>query len=214
MLFTGAMAYVSAPLWLCFLLVSLSLRLLEPHTGSTGFLSYLQMSPPLQWLWGLTLTLLFLPRLLAVGAVLLRGEQAAYGGAAALVKSSILEAVLSALQAPIRMMAHTLFVVTALTGLNLEWKSPKRESQSILWRDALQRFVPIMIVVGCGLSATFHAHHDAVWWLLPVGLPLLLAAPLAVFTSESRWGLSLQRRLWLLTPEERTTPAVLMRAWA
>ncbi len=214
MLFTGAMAYVSAPLWLCFLLASLSLRLLEPHTGSTGFFSYLQMSPPLQWLWGLTLTLLFLPRVLAVGAVLLRGEQPAYGGAAALIKSSILEAVLSALQAPIRMMAHTLFVVTALTGLNLEWKSPQRESQSILWRDAFQRFVPIMVAVGCGLSATFHAYHDAVWWLLPVGLPLLLAAPLAVLTSESRWGLSLQRRRWLLTPEERSTPTVLVRAWA
>jgi membrane glycosyltransferase len=214
MLFTGAMAYVSAPLWLCFLLVSLSLRLLEPHTGSTGFFSYLEMSPPLEWLWGLTLTLLFLPRLLAVGAVLLRGEQSAYGGSAALIKSSVLEAILSALQAPIRMMAHTLFVVTALTGLNLEWKSPMRESQSILWRDALQRFVPIMIAVSLGLMATFKVHQDAVWWLLPVGLPLLLAAPLTVFTSESRWGLSLRRRLWLLTPEERTTPAVLVRAWA
>lgn len=214
MLFTGAMAYVSAPLWLGFLLVSLSLRLLEPHTGSTGFFAYLEISPPLAGLWGLTLTLLFLPRVLAVAAILLRGEQATYGGSAALIKSSILEAILSALQAPVRMMAHTLFVVTALTGLNLEWKSPMREAQSILWRDALLRFVPIMITVALGLMATFQVHHDAVWWLLPVGLPLLLAAPLTVLTSESRWGLSLRRRMWLLTPEERTTPVVLLRAWA
>ncbi len=213
MLFTGAMAYVSAPLWLCFLLVSLSLRLLEPHTGSTGFFAYLEMSPPLEWLWGLTLTLLFLPRLLAVAAILFRKEQSAYGGSAALIKSSVLEALMSAMQAPIRMMAHTLFVITALTGLNLEWKSPMREAHSIQWSDALIRFVPVTIAVAFGLLATFKVHHDAAWWLLPVGLPLLLAAPLTVFTSQSHWGLSLRRRHWLLTPEERTTPAVLVRAW-
>lgn len=214
MLFTGAMAYVSAPLWLGFLLVSLSLRLLETHTSAAGLFPWLGMSSTLELLWIFTLTLLFLPRVLAVVAILKQGEQTAYGGTLALIKSALMEAVLSALQAPIRMIAHTLFVVTALTGLNLEWKSPMREAHSILWRDALRRFMPVMAVVTLGMIATFHTHHDALWWLLPVCLPLLFAAPLTVLTSGSRWGISLRRRLWLLTPEERIPPAVLMRAWA
>ena len=214
MLFTGAMAYVSAPLWLGFLLVSLSLRLLEPQASTATLFPWLGMSSTLDMLWTFTLALLFLPRVLAVVAILKLGEQGAYGGTAALIKSALLEAGLSALQAPIRMIAHTLFVLTALTGLNLEWKSPMRETQSILWSDALRRFMPVMTVVALALFAVFQSHRDAVWWLLPVGLPLLLAAPMTVFTSESRWGQSLRHRNWLLTPEERIVPPVLVRAWA
>ena len=214
MLFTGAMAYVSAPLWLVFLLVSLSLGLLEPHGAGSELFPWLGMSDKLKGLWTFTLTLLFLPRVLAVVAIIGRGEQAAYGGSGALVKSAVMEACLSALQAPIRMVAHTLFVVTALTGIGLEWKSPSREATSVLWRDALQRFMPVMAVVSFVMLAVFHVRHAALLWLLPVGLPLLLAAPLIVLTSESRWGLMLKYRLWLLTPEEHVPPAVLVRAWA
>jgi membrane glycosyltransferase len=162
MLITGAMAYVSAPLWLCFLLLSLGVRLLEPHTAMANPFSWLGMSSTLELLWAFTLTLLLLPRVLAILTVMGKGEQASYGGSAALIKSALLETVLSALQAPIRMMAHTLFVVTALTGLNLEWKSPMREAHSILWHDALRRFMPMMLPVMLGLVATFLFHRDVV----------------------------------------------------
>ncbi|HET9113800.1 MAG TPA: glucans biosynthesis glucosyltransferase MdoH [Burkholderiales bacterium] len=214
MLVTGAMAYVSAPLWLAFLLISLSLRLLEPHSATAHLFSWLGMSSTLELLWAFTLGMLFLPRMLAVATLISKGEQGTYGGSMALIKSSIFEAVLSAVQAPIRMIAHTLFVVTALTGLNLDWKSPMREAHSVLWGDALRRFMPVMLAVTAGLLATFVTYRDAVWWLLPVGLPLLFAAPLTVFTSESRLGLFLRRHRWLLTPEERFMPEVLVRAWA
>ena len=214
MLFTGAMAYFSAPLWLGFLLVSLSLRLLEPHIPASTLFPWLGMSSTLDLLWTFTLSLLFLPRVLAVVAIMKQGEQEMYGGSSALIKSALLEAGLSALQAPIRMVAHTLFVVTALTGLNLEWKSPTREARSVLWRDAFQRFMPVTVAVTLFLLTIFHTHRHAALWLLPVGLPLLLAAPLTVLTSESRWGLSLRHNRWLLTPEERIPPSVLRHAWA
>ena len=38
-------------------------------------------------------------------------------------------------QAPVRMLAHSLFVLVALTGLKLEWKSPPREAAAVPWRD-------------------------------------------------------------------------------
>ena len=35
------------------------------------------------------------------------------------------------LLAPLRMVAHTLFVVGAMTGWKLEWKSPPREANDV-----------------------------------------------------------------------------------
>ena len=49
------------------------------------------------------------------------------------------EALVSALQAPVRMLAHTLFVLGALTGLKLNWKSPSRQAEGVAWRDAFAR---------------------------------------------------------------------------
>lgn len=214
MIFTGAMAYVSAPLWLGFLIVSFVLRLLEPNTASFTFLPWLGMSSTMDMLWALTLSLLFMPRVLAVIAIFKKGEQTAFGGTAALIKSVLLEALFSALQAPIRMVAHTIFVVTALTGLRLEWKSPNREIMSVPWQDAFDRFVPVIAVVILALTVTLVYHPGSALWLLPVGLPLLLAVPLTVITSQARWGRLLRRQRWLLIPEERSTPEILTRAWA
>ncbi len=210
MLATGVMAYLSAPLWLAFLLASFSLHLLEPALPGAGVLP--GTSAPLTFLWGLTLVLLFLPRALAVANLILRGEAAAFGGTPALVKSALLEAALSALQAPVRMVAHTLFVVAALTGLRLDWKSPTRESQAISLAAAARHFAPVTAATGLALAATLAFAPEALPALLPVGLPLLLAAPLAAVTSETRWGRRLRLSHWLATPEERSVPGVLRHA--
>ena len=60
------------------------------------------------WLW--TLCLLFLPRMLGIAAVLMRGEQRQYGGVWGLLQSAALESALAIVQAPVRMLAHSLFV--------------------------------------------------------------------------------------------------------
>lgn len=211
MLLTGVMAYVSAPLWLIFLLVSLSLRLLEIQTETSNPFTLLGTSPALNTLWVITLIMLFLPRILAIIAIFHNKQQHNYGGSVSLIKSVLLEALISASQAPIRMVAHTLFVLTALTGLNLEWKSPMREAKSIAWRDALLRFMPVTLTVALLMFSIFWFYPDALWWLLPVGLPLLLSAPLIVLTSHAQCGTSLRHAQWLLIPEERIIPPVLLR---
>ncbi|MDE2354077.1 MAG: glucans biosynthesis glucosyltransferase MdoH, partial [Betaproteobacteria bacterium] len=210
MLATGVMAYLSAPLWLAFLLVSFSLHVLEADAGGDAVLA--GQPAALSFLWGLTLVLLFLPRVLAVANIVLRGEAPAFGGTAALIKSALLETALSALQAPVRMVAHTLFVLGALTGLKLDWKSPPREAQAISLSDAARRFAPVTSAVALLLGATAVAAPEALTALLPVGLPLLFAAPLAALTSEARWGRMLRLQRWLFTPEELAVPAVLRRA--
>ncbi|HYJ96940.1 MAG TPA: glucans biosynthesis glucosyltransferase MdoH, partial [Burkholderiaceae bacterium] len=49
--------------------------------------------------------------------------------------------------------------------------------------------------------------------LVPVALPLLLAVPLAVYTSHLSLGSWMRKRGLLLIPEESSSPAVLRRAW-
>ena len=50
--------------------------------------------------------------------------------------SLLLEIVFSVLLAPIRMLFHTQFVLAALTGLGVLWKSPPREDAETTWGEA------------------------------------------------------------------------------
>jgi membrane glycosyltransferase len=112
------------------------------------------------------------------------------------------------------MMAQTLFVVVALTGLKLDWKSPPREANDIGWGHALQRFGVISLAVAGLALLVAWLQPQATLWLMPMGLPLLLAVPLTVLTSRSALGQRLLASRLLLTPEEHTAPRVLRRAWA
>ncbi|MGH6639475.1 MAG: glucans biosynthesis glucosyltransferase MdoH, partial [Polaromonas sp.] len=117
------------------------------------------------------------------------------------------------LQAPIRMLAHSLFVVVALTGLKLEWKSPPREAAAVPWRAALRQLAPMSAVILLLAAGIALIDARALVWLLPVGLPLLLAIPMTVLTSQVGLGAAMRAQNYLLIPEETQSPAVLRRAW-
>ena len=206
---TGAMAYLSAPLWLCFMTLGTALWL----SGSPMVADWALLPGELMTLWAWTLCMLFLPRILGLAAVLLKGQQNAYGGLASLLRSALLETLIALLQAPIRMLAHSLFVVIALTGLKLEWKSPPREAAAVPWRHALQQLAPmsgVIVLLAIGIALI---DPTALVWLLPVGLPLLLAIPMTVLTSQVGVGTAMRAHSYLLIPEETRSPAVLRRAW-
>ena len=206
---TGAMAYLSAPLWLCFLTLGTALWL----SGSAIVPDWHAVPSELRGLWTWTLCMLFMPRILGLAAVFLQGKQAQFGGGAGLLRSAVLETVLALLLAPIRMLAHSLFVLVALTGLKLEWKSPPREAAVLSWREAALRLSPMTIVIGLLAGAVASIQLGALVWLAPVALPLLLAVPLAVLTSHVELGGWMRGRGLLLIPEESRSPMVLRRAW-
>jgi membrane glycosyltransferase len=209
MFVTGTMAYVSAPLWLAFLTLGTALWL----SGSSIVSSWNVLPMELAGLWLWTLCLLFLPRVMGIAAVLMRGEQRQFGGLWGLLKSSVLESVLAIVQAPVRMLAHSLFVVVALTGIKLDWKSPPREAAAVPWKIALSQLAPMTFVVALLAVGIAMIDASALVWLMPVGLPLLLAIPLTVLTSQIALGTALRDRGFLLIPEESRSPAVLRRAW-
>jgi membrane glycosyltransferase len=198
MLATGALSYLVAPLWLGFVALGL-------WSGAVGAAS--------PGLWLLTLLLLLLPRLLGVLAVLLRGEQAVFGGSLRLCGSALLELLLSALQAPLRMLAHSVFVLGALTGLRLDWKSPAREAAAVAWRDAMSR-VGTLALPALGLALLMLALHGQpaqAAYLAPLLLPLLLAVPFVVWSGGAAPGQAVRRAGLLAVPEERQLPRALAR---
>jgi membrane glycosyltransferase len=209
MFMTGTMAYASAPLWLAFLTLGTALWL----TGSSVMAHWMVMPMELAGLWLWTLCLLFLPRLLGIAAVVMRREQRQYGGVGGLLKSAALESALAIVQAPVRMLAHSLFVVVALTGIKLDWKSPPREAAAVPWRIAFTQLAPMSLVIAALAVGIALIDASALAWLMPVGLPLLLAIPLTVLTSQIALGNAMRDRGFLVIPEESRSPAVLRRAW-
>jgi membrane glycosyltransferase len=211
MLLTGALAYLSAPLWLAFVLLGAGLWMFGGHPV---FGSARELPVEMALLWVATAVMLAMPRVMGVAAIVMTKQQRRYGGTAALIQGALLEGGLSVLQAPVRMMAHTLFVIVALTGLKLDWKSPPREASDIGWADAARRFMFISGGVALLSALVLWVQPQATLWLAPMGLPLLLAVPLVVLTSRSGLGKRLLASKLLLTPEEHSAPTVLRRAWA
>ncbi len=205
----GAMSYISAPLWLAFLTIGTALWVANADTFSIWH----AVPQELRGLWAWTLSMLFLPRILGLAAVFMKGEQKSFGGARGLLGSAAVETVMALLQAPIRMLAHSLFVLVAITGLKLEWKSPPREAAGVTWRDAAARLAPMSLIVGLLGLAVAAINAEALIWLAPVALPLLLSVPLTVATSHVDLGAWMRSRGVLLIPEESWSPAVLRRAW-
>jgi membrane glycosyltransferase len=204
----GAMSYLAAPLWLAFMVFGTSLWL----GGARLALDWDAAPAALVGLWAWTLCMLFLPRVLGLAAVFVRGEQRCFGGTARLLGSALLETVLALVQAPVRMLAHTLFVVVALTGLKLQWKSPPREACGLAWDAAARQLLPLTAAAAAAAAALAWFEPLAVLSLLPVAIPVLLSVPLAVLTSHVRLGAGLRMRGLLLVPEESWSPPVLRRA--
>lgn len=201
----GALSYAVAPLWLVFIALGF---------GGPGPLA--EPSPALgalsgdQSLWLLTLLLLLLPRVLSAAAIVLRGEAAAFGGTLRLTLGALLELLLSTFQAPLRMLAHCIYVLGALTGLKLEWKSPPRGDDALGWGDATRRIgsiVALPLLAGVGL-----VRRTVTVALAPMLLPLTLAVPFTVLTGHPRAGRVAQRLGLLRTPEDRVRPQPLVRA--
>lgn len=157
--------------------------------------------------------MLFLPRNLGVTAIFISASKSRTAARRALLRSALLETLIALLQAPLRMLAHSLFVVVELTGLQLELNSPPREAAAVPWAHALRPLAPMsLVVVALAIGIAF-IDASALAWLLPVGLPLLLAIPMTVLASKVGVGTAMCAQNYLLIPEEVKSPAVLRRAW-
>ncbi len=217
---TGVLAYVSSPLWLAFLLLSTLLFARQAGVDPEYFVEPNQLFPiwptanlkVMLTLFGLTGVLLLAPKILSLVAIVARGEARRFGGAGRLFGSALIEFAHSLLLAPVRMLFHTQFVLAALTGWRLDWKSPPRGDASTGWREAALRHGAHTLLAVLWIVAIVVSSDSFAWWLTPILLGLLSAAPLSVWGSRVAAGRALHRLGLLLTPEELRKPRVLAAA--
>jgi membrane glycosyltransferase len=213
---TGVLAYLSAPLWFLFLILSTALLAIHTLSEPLYFTHPYQLFPiwP-EWRpeWAITLfsataLLLFLPKLLA-GLRVAVTDPARHGGRFHLAASLAGEMLFSALLAPIRMLFHTQFVLTALAGRTVRWKSPPRGDNETDWRMALARHGAHTCVGIVWAAVVWWLNPSYLWWLLPVVGALILSIPLSVISSRTALGRKLRRRHYFLIPEESEPPEVI-----
>jgi membrane glycosyltransferase len=220
-LFMGIMAYLGSPLWFLFLILGtwiaydrydseLSQLPFETYVDRWFGINGIQQSIILT---AAIFALLFLPKILAVlGAIFSSERRRSFGGFFPIVTGAMLETFISMLLAPSIMATHSLMVMSIVLGRAVGWGNQNRETDGTSWGDAIRfHAFPTVLGIGwtvlaCKISITFAA------WMSPILLGLVLSAPVSVFTSRVRYGRALRRHKILATPEELTTPEVILLA--
>lgn len=202
MLFTGALSYLASPLWLLFLLCTVAAA---QQGAAPGY--------PLALL-ALGAGLLLAPKLLAVLLLFANGEATRHGGGARVLAGALLEALWSLVLAPVRMLAHTLFCAAALTGLQLGWQSPPRETRALEFADVMRPFGAFAALAGVAAVGGLLLAPAVALWLLPVLLPLAASPWLAIVGSRDDLGHAARARGLLCTPDELALPTLLRRTRA
>jgi len=220
-LLTGIGCYVTAPLWLLFLLsgilIAIQARFVPPEyfpAGRSLFPHWPVIDPVrAMWMFVGTMGLLVMPKLLGVVAVMLHGAQRrGCGGAIRLVASVVIETVLAGLIAPVVMLTQTQHVTAILAGRDSGWSAQRRDDGSIpLALTARQYCWHTLLGLGLG-GLAWAVSASLALWMLPVVLGLALAIPLAAWTARRGVGVAFRSAGLLRIPEEMQPPNVLARA--
>lgn len=214
----GVLSYVSALLWFSFLLLSTTEAIRYALTEPDYFPSEGGLFP--EWpvwrpdwalmLLGVTCVILFLPKVLSVILILVRGRARQFGGVLALLFSVPLEILLSSLFAPIRMVFHTRFVLTNLLGRTVGWKSQPREDAETTWREAFTHHAGDTVFATIWAALLFRLSPDYFWWVTPVVGALILSIPVSVLVSRIELGDKARRLGLFVIPDEVDPPRELV----
>jgi membrane glycosyltransferase len=220
-LLTGIGSYITAPLWLGFLLVgimtSLQAHFIRPEyfpSGATLFPQWPAQDPVrAAYVFAATMGLLVLPKFLGYLTMLVRRRsRRGMGGIIRGFASMIIEVVISALIAPVMMLMQSRAVFEILLGWDAGWPAQRRDDGSLPTRELIRQYAaPTVLGVALAVGA-YVVSAPLLVWMLPVVAGLILALPVAALTAAPGVGRRLRAMGLLLTQEERDPPAVLRRA--
>jgi membrane glycosyltransferase len=211
----GVLSYVSALLWFTFLTLSTAEAILNalreheyfPH-GRSLFPEWPVWRPDWAlYLMAVTGMILFLPKVLSIVLIVVKGRNAkAYGGVIRLVCSVLLEIILSSLLAPIRMVFHSRFVVQNLLGRTVAWPSQGREDAETGWGEAIRQHGLDTLFASAWGFALHWLNPNYFWWVTPIIGALFLSVPTSVLASRVRFGERARKWGLFLIPEESAPP--------
>jgi membrane glycosyltransferase len=217
-LLTGIGSYLTAPLWLIFLvcgiLVSLQAQFVRPEYFPKGYSLFPQwpaQDPILAaWVFAGTMGMLIAPKFLAFIVLLTnRDTRRKFGGSLRVLAGIIAETILSGLTAPVMMIFQSSAVGEILFGRDAGWQVQRRDDGAVSHRDTVNTY-SVPTLVGIVMAAAAYAVSlPLLLWMAPVILGLLLSIPIAILSSSS----GPNRRSGLFkTPEQTAPPPVLARA--
>ncbi|EHR03363.1 membrane glycosyltransferase [Bradyrhizobium sp. WSM471] len=215
-LLTGIGSYLTAPLWLLFLLlgilISLQAYFVKPEYFPKGFSlfpTWPAQDPVLAaWVFAATMGLLIVPKLLAYLVLLTRrAERQAFGGGFRVLLAVVAESLLAALIAPSMMIFQSTAVAEILLGRDAGWQVQRR-SDGRITRDEVYRKFTVPTLCGLAMAASAYAVSlPLLLWMSPVIIGLVCAIPIGLITSTA----PRMARLFA-TPEDNRAPALLQRA--
>ncbi len=202
---SGAMAYLSSPLWLGILLAGTAYVFLPALSGSPLVRDVPVGAPGGLSLLAVTAVVLFLPKALGVLLTLLR-DAPRFGGAPRLIGSALLETALSVALAPVLMIHHSMFVAQIAAGRSVGWNPRDPGRDPIRMRDAVRITWPAWTLGVAWTIATLVVSPVFALWLSPILVGLVLAPVLVAATSGVRSGRRVRRAGLLTVPSEVAPP--------
>jgi membrane glycosyltransferase len=220
-LLTGIGSYLTAPLWLIFLvlgiLISLQAQFVRPEYFPKGFSLFPQwpaQDPILAaWVFLGTMGLLIVPKLLAYVLLLTQSRNRRHFGGGLVVFAGILiETFLSGLIAPVMMIFQSTAVGEILLGRDAGWQVQRRDDGGVARREIIRKYA-LPTLFGVMMAGTAYAVSlPLLLWMAPVILGLLLAVPIAILSSTAGSGVANRQPRLFGTPEQTSPPQVLIRA--
>jgi len=216
-LLTGIGSYLTAPLWLVFLMlgimISLQAQFVRPEYFPKGFSLFPKwpaQDPILAaWVFVGTMGMLIVPKLLAYILLLTHTEtRRKFGGGILVLAGIVVETLVSGLTAPVMMIFQSSAVGEIMLGRDAGWQVQRRDDGEISFRDTILKYsVPTLFGIAMAVSA-YVVSLPLLFWMMPVILGLLLSIPIAAWSSV----VSKQSSRLFNTPEQRAPPRVLLRA--
>ena len=216
-LLTGIGSYLTAPLWLLFLvfgiLISLQAKFVRPEYFPKGFSLFPKwpaQDPILAaWVFVGTMGLLIAPKLLAYILLATQSHnRKQFGGGLVVFASLVVETFLSGLIAPVMMIFQSSAVGEILLGRDAGWQVQRRDNGEWSRAELIRKYAwPTLFGIGMAGSA-FAVSLPLLLWMAPVILGLLLSIPVAALSSK----LAKPGSLLFRTPEQAAPPWVLVRA--
>lgn len=204
----GILSYVTGPLWLAFIVMSVAAALAGAgHTGMhLATAGVLTSNAPAHALFALTMVLLFAPKLGTLTLALARPSvRRSFGGGARLLAGALLEQIFIMLQQPAVMMFYTTFVAMPLMGQVVKWEAQPRSERGIGWNEAFLRHrYHLLAAAGTLLLLAASGNTTTMLWLSPVMAGLFLSPAFTVLTSRSTLGQKLRNWGLFLTQDELT----------
>lgn len=194
-LFMGASAYFTSPLWLLLLGAAIFEQLRANFDGFVLISS--------GWLLGLTLLMLFGPKLTGLIALTQDEElRRQLGGWTSIVKGTLLETVTAVVTAPVIMLTQTIAIIDILRGRQSGWLPQRRAVEGLDFGE-VTRFYAWHLGLGALMMTAIAIGIDGAIWSLPVAVGLMMTPVTVWVTARADVGDWLVRRGYFVSPADQ-----------